>query len=225
MCIKKNIIEWQDLGTLPYAEALSLQQRLREKRLAGDIADQLLFLEHPPVITLGRKECHDDIVSPPDNLQRDGIEVVKTDRGGRSTYHGPGQLVGYAIVSIRGFGMGVKEFVSAIEEVCVRALSDFGVKAARDPEHPGLWVGGNKIVAVGLSVTRGITMHGFALNVDCDLAPYRHIVACGIAGRGVTSMKRELGGAPERTSVNERIRAHVRTIFNCMLMERNGEGD
>jgi lipoate-protein ligase B len=213
------MIEWQDLGTVPYREALALQRALREKRGAGEIGDRLLLLEHPPVITLGRKECDEDVVSAPEIIAKDGIEIVKTDRGGRSTYHGPGQLVGYAIVSIREFGMGVKEFVTAIEEICLRTLADFGVMAGRDDQHPGLWVGANKIVAVGFSVSRGITMHGFAVNIACDLGAYRHIVACGIAERGITSMERELGRAPAIQDVAKRVIAHAGAFFERDMIE------
>lgn len=218
MAKKNRIFEWQELGTIPYPEALALQHELHDKRMAGAIPDRLLFLEHPPVITLGRKDCSADLISSPEHIAGDGITIVRTERGGRSTYHGPGQLVCYAIISIRELGMGVKEFVAALEEICLRALWDFGITAQRDERHPGLWVGDNKIVAVGLSVSRGVTMHGFAINVCCDLAAYGHIIACGIADRGVTSMERILGPAPALEDVSARVRAHASAAFECTLI-------
>lgn len=202
-------IEWQRLGEVPYAQAFELQEALRERRIAGEISDRLILLEHPPVITLGRRKCDCDIVSPPDVVESAGIEVVKTNRGGRATYHGPGQVVGYFICSLDAMGIGIREFVGSVEEICMRALRDFDVVAKRDPEHPGLWVGRNKIIAIGMNVARGVTQHGFALNVCCDLEDYRHIVACGISDRGVTSMERELGGAPSQDEVVQRIVART----------------
>jgi lipoyl(octanoyl) transferase len=213
-----KIMEWQKLGEVPYAQAFDLQERLRQRRIAGDIPDRLLVLEHPPVITLGRRDCDGDIVSPPDAVGAAGIEVVKTNRGGRATYHGPGQIVGYFICSLQGMGIGIREFVRSVEEVCMLALCDFGVVAGRDPEHPGLWVGQNKIVAIGMNVSRGVTQHGFAMNVSCNLEHYRHIIACGISDRGVTSVERELGDAPSPDEVTQRILARMAEVTGCKMV-------
>lgn len=188
-------IECRALGTVPYLEAWALQDELRTRRLRGEIGDSLLLLEHPPVITLGRRDCDGDILTPLDMVRRDGIEVVKTNRGGRATYHGPGQLVGYFICSLDGFNMGIRDFVRAAEEICLGTLERFGVEAGRDAEHPGLWVGRRKIVAIGMNVSHGVTQHGIAMNVSCDLSAYRHIVACGIQDRGVTSIEEVTGCA------------------------------
>lgn len=200
-----GVIEYQDLGFMPYREALSLQDELREARIRGKIADRVLLIEHPPVLTTGRQDCREDFLSTPEAIAADGIEIVKTDRGGRVTYHGPGQLVVYFICELAGLGMGIREFVFSIEEACLRLLTEFGIEAKRDPEHPGLWVGRNKIVAVGMHVAHGVTQHGLALNVDGDLSAYRHIVACGVRGRGVTSIKTLRGDVPEMGEVKQRL--------------------
>ncbi len=213
MTIDRNTIEWQGLGLMPYGEASRLQDDLRRRRISGEIGDRLLVLEHAPVITMGRKECGADIISPPDVLRQSGIEVVKTDRGGRATYHGPGQLIGYFICSLEGLGIGIREFVRSAEEICLRTLEELGIAASRDEAHPGLWVKGNKIVAVGLNVSRGVTRHGIAMNVSCDLGAYRHIVACGISGRGVTSVERENGFAPRMEDVSERFVANAGAVL------------
>jgi len=214
----RKIIEWNSLGRVPYSEAWGLQESLRERRIAGEIADRLILLEHPPVITLGRRECGVDIVSPPEVVESAGIEVVKTNRGGRATYHGPGQAVGYFICSLDSMGIGIREFVRWVEEICMRSLGDFGVLASRDPDHPGLWVGRDKIVAIGMNVSRGVTQHGFAMNVSCDLEAYRHIIACGISGRGVTSMEIQLGSAPSMDDVMNCVVSRTGEVTGCVMV-------
>ncbi len=216
-----KIMEWQKLGEVSYRRAFDLQEGLRQRRIAGDIPDRLLLLEHPPVITLGRRDCDGDIISPPDVVDAAGIEVVKTNRGGRATYHGPGQVVGYFICSLEAMGIGIREFVRSVEEVCMLALGDFGVIAGRDPEHPGLWVGQNKIVAIGMNVSRGVTQHGFAMNVSCDLEHYRHIVACGINDRGVTSLERELGEAPPMEEVRGSLIRYAGQVLQREILRIN----
>ena len=202
-------IEWQALGRVHYGEAFSFQEMLRVRRISGEIADRILLLEHPPVITMGRRDCSGDILSHPNELREAGIEVVKTNRGGRATYHGPGQLMGYLILSLDGLRMGIRDLVNRVEEICLATLADFGVSAGRDEENPGLWVGRNKVVAIGMNVSRGVTQHGFAMNVGGDLGAYRHIVACGLAGRGVTSIEREIGARPDVAGVASRFIEHA----------------
>jgi lipoate-protein ligase B len=189
----ENPISLRDLRKIPYREAWEIQELLRGERAKGAIPDTMLLLEHDPVFTLGKRDCSGDFISSADDVKKDGIEIVQCNRGGRITYHGPGQLVCYFIFDLPAMGMGVKDFVRSVEVVCMEALSECGVEASRDDQHPGLWMGRDKIVAIGLNVAHGITEHGFAMNVDCDLSPYRHIVACGIKERGVTSMKNILG--------------------------------
>ncbi len=216
------MIECVDLGLINYNKAWEIQETLRGERERGEIPDRVLLLEHPPIFTLGKRVCEGDILSTKELIAADGIDVIKTNRGGRATYHGPGQLVGYFICSVsemarrsspsplwgegQGEGdRGVKRFVFLIEELLIRVLADFGIQSNRDPVHPGVWVGRDKIAAIGLHVSRGITQHGFALNVSCDLSHYRHIVPCGIKNRGVTSIKQLLGKAPPIDEVKGRI--------------------
>lgn len=203
-----------DLGLMDYRQAWELQEKLREQRFQGKEGDTLLLVEHPPVVTLGHRDCHEDFISPPEVIAADGIDVIKSNRGGRITYHGPGQVVGYAIYQIAGFGMAVGDFVSAIEELCLRVLADFGIVGQRDTAYPGIWVGSEKIAAIGLHFSRGISQHGFALNVDPNLTHYRHIIPCGIRDRGVTSMKKILGEAPSLALVKEHLQQHAGTILS-----------
>ncbi len=223
MNVPTRILEWRDLGMVPYPEALALQERLQEERAAGKVGDLLLLLEHPPVITLGRKSCDEDVVSSPQRLRREGIEVIKTQRGGRATYHGPGQIVGYLICDLRGLKLGVQEFVTAVEEISIRTLAEYGIAGTRDPKHPGIWVGREKIVAIGLSIHRDITMHGFALNATCDLAAFGAIVACGIHDRGVTSMQRVLGAPVELKGVKQSLARHSGDVLGCRMVAEIGE--
>ena len=189
-------LDVRDLGRLPYRTALAIQEQLVEERRAARIADTLLLVEHDPVYTLGRNADAANVLAAPAALAAAGVEVVRTSRGGDVTYHGPGQVVGYPILDLRRLGESVVGYVGRIEEVLIRLVAAFGIAAQRDPANRGVWVGQEKIAALGVRVTRGITMHGFALNVTTDLAAYRGIVPCGIRGRGVTSMRRL---APEVT--------------------------
>jgi len=181
-------VRW--LGTVPYAEGVDLQKRLVEQRKADAIPDQLLLLEHPPVITLGVKTRHDrsHIVAPPATLKEQGVEVVETGRGGDVTYHGPGQLVGYPIIDLRPDRCDVHRYVRDLEEMLIRAVSRFGVTAARMPGLTGVWVGNEKLAAIGVRIARWITSHGFALNVTTNLDHFDFIVPCGIVDKGITSL-------------------------------------
>jgi len=173
------------LGVVPYGEALEIQNQLRRRRADGLIDDVLLLLTHPPVFTLGRSGTAEHLlVSCPD------IELVRTNRGGDITYHGPGQAVGYLIVDLAGLYMDLRRLFRDIEAAIIEALGTFGVCARHDGQYKGVWVGRDKIAAIGLGVRRWVTMHGFALNVSSDLAPFDAIVPCGLSDRGITSMAR-----------------------------------
>ena len=211
------IIEWTDLGLVRYREAWAMQDRLREERASGKIQDRLLLVEHPPVFTMGWRDCLDDFLSPLEAIEAEGIEIVKTNRGGRVTYHGPGQIVGYVICELAGLGMGIKDLVFAIEEISIRLLAEFGIGGARDPEHPGIWIGRSKIVAIGMNVQHGVTQHGFAINVELDLSPYRHITACGIRDRGVTSMELQLKRKPGMEDVKKKLLQLFGEVLGCDL--------
>jgi lipoyl(octanoyl) transferase len=188
-------LEVRRLGVVPYAEALALQQRLVEERRAGAIDDQLLLLEHPPVITLGARTRGDrsHVLATEPELREAGIELAEAGRGGDVTYHGPGQLVGYPILDLRPDRCDVHRYVRDLEQMLIGVVAGFGVAATRAPGLTGIWVGPDKLAAIGVRISRWITSHGFALNVATDLSHFRHIVPCGIADRGVTSLGRLLG--------------------------------
>jgi lipoyl(octanoyl) transferase len=186
-------------GRVPYGEALRLQRELSRRRLAGEIPDVLLLLEHPHVVTLGRNASRENLIATPELLEQRGVEVHATDRGGDVTYHGPGQLVGYPVLDLRPDRMDIVRYVHDVEEVLIRTLGDFGIEARRREGRRGVWVEDAKIAAVGIRISRWITSHGFALNVSTDLDYFDLIVPCGLRGCPVTSMERVLGRpvAPE----------------------------
>jgi lipoyl(octanoyl) transferase len=194
-------LNWAWLGRVGYGHALSLQKRLREQVLAGESPGALLLLEHPPVLTIGRHGNPRNIVAPPGELARRGVEVHRVERGGDVTFHGPGQLVGYPVLPVRG---GVQRFVRALAEAAAEVLLELGIPSRWEPDRPGLWTDGGKIAAVGIHVARGIATHGIALNVDPDLRQYELIVPCGLSGAAVTSIARLRGTAPPLPELAER---------------------
>jgi lipoate-protein ligase B len=181
------------LGQVPYEEARRAQKRLEASRQAEEISDVLLLLEHPPVYTKGRRSTADELPMGEDWYRMQGIEIAETDRGGRVTYHGPGQLVAYPIVSLRPYGDDVHVYVRNLERVMIDSLAAHGVDAGLREGLTGVWVGERKIGSIGVHVNRGITTHGLAVNVSNDLQPFEWIVPCGIDHCQVTSLTRELG--------------------------------
>lgn len=203
-------LEVENLGRVPYAQALTLQEELVRRRRADEIPDRLLLLEHPHVITLGTSAHTENVLL--DEAQRLllGIDMFETRRGGDVTYHGPGQLVGYPILDLKPDRCDLHRYVRDLEDVLIRSLSDFGIAAVREPKLTGVWVGGEKVAAIGVRVSSGwITSHGFALNVETDLDFFGSIVPCGIRDHGVTSIRRLAG--PEVTM--EEVRARVALRF------------
>jgi lipoyl(octanoyl) transferase len=182
------------LGVVPYEEARATQKRLEGLRQGGDIPDVLLLLEHPPVYTKGRRSDAAELPMGEDWYRMQGIEVTETDRGGRVTYHGPGQLVAYPIVSLRPYGDDVHVYVRNLERVMIESLAEHGVEAGLREGLTGVWVGERKIGSIGVHVNRGVTTHGLAVNVNNDLQPFEWVVPCGIEACQVTSLSRELGG-------------------------------
>lgn len=211
---------------MEYAEALRVQKDAVELRKAGKIGDTLLLVEHPAVLTLGRNAHRENIVANQELLSRRGVSIFEVDRGGDVTYHGPGQLVGYPIVDLRGFSprMGVIDYVRKLEEVLIRACGDFGISAERIPGRTGVWTipGGDiaekKIAAIGVHVSRAVTSHGFALNVTTDLREFGWIVPCGISDRGVTSIELEmdpkLGQASTLENASNAVARHFGRVFS-----------
>ncbi|MBZ5607555.1 MAG: lipoyl(octanoyl) transferase LipB [Acidobacteriia bacterium] len=191
--------EVRDLGRIGYAEALALQKDLVEQRKRGLIPDQLLLVEHPHVITLGRNGRMENLLANEEVLRRAGIEFHAANRGGDITYHGPGQVVGYPIFDLREWKRDVVAFVRAMEQVILDSLGEFGIDAGRLPGCTGVWVDGKKVAAIGVHISRWVTSHGFALNHTTDLSYFQYIVPCGLT-KPVTSM-RELGSDASREQV------------------------
>jgi lipoate-protein ligase B len=179
------------LGEMDYEKAVELQGRVRSARQAGAISDALLLLEHPPVYTKGRRTTEADLPMPVEWYEERGIDVVGTDRGGRVTYHGPGQLVGYPIMAVAD----VREYLRTMEGALIRALADEGIDAGVREGLTGVWVGERKIASIGVHVSRGVSTHGFAVNADNELAPFEWIVPCGIDAVRMTSVSAETGRA------------------------------
>lgn len=191
MAVKKTC-SLIDLGLAPYGESLMLQRRLVTLRAEDHVGDVLLFVEHPPVITLGRAGQKAHLRVPESSLTPLGIGFFEVERGGDITYHGPGQVVGYPILNLAEHGRDLHRYLRRLEEILITTISDFGIAAGRSLGQTGVWVGESKIASLGIHVSRWITRHGFALNVNMDLAPFKLIVPCGIQGITVTSMTQEL---------------------------------
>jgi len=206
------------LGRIGYREALALQEStaraLKDAQLAGMTAGEaLLLLEHPPVITLGRNAAEADVLAGGERLAALGVTVEKTNRGGQVTYHGPGQLVGYPILDLNPDRRDVGRYLRDLEEALIRTLATYGLEAGRSPGWTGVWVGNEKIAAIGVHLSRWVTTHGFALNVTTDLDAFSLIVPCGIRTRGVTSMQRRLGRPVDLEDVARRFVPEFGAIF------------
>ena len=216
-----RVLEIRRLGLVPYADGVELQRRFVEERRADRIPDQLLLLEHPPVITLGVKVRHDqsNVLATPDTLARAGVELFETGRGGDVTYHGPGQVVGYPILDLRPDRCDVHRYVRDLEDVMIAASADFGVSAGRVAGLTGAWVGDDKLAAIGVRIARWITSHGFAFNVSTDLSHFDLIVPCGIRNRGVTSLDRVLGKTVRIREVEDAITRAFARVFDREVVE------
>jgi lipoyl(octanoyl) transferase len=239
------LISVLQLGTVDYATGLRLQQKLVELRKENRIGDVLLLLEHTPVITLGRNAKAANVVASPVHLAKRGVEVFESDRGGDVTFHGPGQLVGYPIFDLRGFEstqsnrktLGVIEYVRRVEEVLIRACADFGIATERVAGLTGVWTNPEiaersaartgegvrpdtqgKIAAIGVHISRGVTSHGFALNVNTDLSFFDLIIPCGIPSKPVTSIQKELNRTLTLEEVAHSISRNFGTVFQSQML-------
>jgi lipoyl(octanoyl) transferase len=204
-----------------YGDALDLQQSLVTKRKSGAIPDQLLLLEHPPVITLGVKARNDrsHILATADELATEGVEVFESGRGGDVTFHGPGQLVGYPILDLRPDRCNVHRYVRDLEEVLIRAVRRHGIESTRSAGLTGTWVGNQKIAAIGVRIARWVTSHGFALNVSTNLAHFGLIVPCGLSDKGVTSIEQLASGPVTMASVQNTISDAFSEVFDARVVE------
>lgn len=224
----KALISVLQLGTLDYATGLRLQQKLVGLRQGGLIGDVLLLLEHTPVITLGRNAKAANVIATPKLLAQQGVEVFDCDRGGDVTFHGPGQLVGYPIFDLRGCSsadgkrktLGAVEYVRRLEEVLIRTCADFRIPSERMSGLTGVWTGQSeaKIAAIGVHVSRGVTSHGFALNVNTDLDYFNLIIPCGITSKSVTSMAKELGLQLSLLDVAHSVSRNFGTVFESQML-------
>ncbi len=203
------------LGLVPYARALELQRAVARARISGEIEhDVLLLLEHSPVVTLGRSSKAQNLVASPELLAARGVELFEVERGGDVTFHGPGQLVGYPIVNLRGHKQDLHWYLRQVEEVLIRALARLSLAAQRSDGRTGVWIGDRKIASIGVHARDWVTWHGFALNVSTDLSFFDLIVPCGLAGVTMTSVARELGAAtPSFGAVADSVIAAFGTVF------------
>jgi lipoyl(octanoyl) transferase len=216
------VIEVCSLGAVPYLTALETQRHLVAARQSGRIHDRLLLLEHPAVITVGvsGRASRDHVVATPAELQDRGIEILDVRRGGDVTYHGPGQLVGYPVIDLKPDRCDVRRYVRDIEEVLISTVAAFGVEAGRVSGLTGVWVGREKLAAIGVRLSRWVTSHGFALNVTTNLAHFDLIVPCGLQGYGVTSLERLLGTAPARYDLDAVLAGEFGRVFGRRVAAR-----
>jgi len=202
-------------GRLDYKEALELQEETQMKRIEGSIPDTLILLEHFPVLTLGRRGDEANILRSREDLEAAGVRVYDVNRGGDVTYHGPGQIVGYPVMDLKEMGRDIKDYVFRIEEVFIRLLSaEFGIKAEReDKKYTGVWVGNEKITAIGIAVRQWVTMHGFAFNVNTDLSHFGWINPCGLSDKGVTSVREITGVEADFAKMNDLVIKYFLEVF------------
>ena len=206
------------MGRIDYDKAFEMQQRLVGERQQGAIPDQLLLLEHPHVITMGRNGHMENVLASHEVLERAGVAFCPTDRGGDVTYHGPGQLVGYPILDLREWHRDVGAYVRGVEQAIIDTVAEYGIEAGRIPKLTGVWVGERKVAAIGVHISRWVTSHGFALNVNTDLNYFKYIVPCGLT-KPVTSMA-QLGARATVEEVSWKLAAHFGRVFECeMLLE------
>ena len=215
-----RVCEVRNLRLVTYENGMRLQQKLVEMRQSGELPDQLLLLEHPPVITLGRGGDPANLLASNDTLQKAGVRFFETTRGGDITYHGPGQLVGYPIVHLGEGRRDIRKYVTNLEEVLIRTVAEYGIEATRVDGRRGIWVGNDKIAAIGVRIARWVTSHGFALNVSTNLDHFRLITPCGLHGTGVTSIERELGREVFVDEVREIVAAKFAEVFERELETR-----
>jgi lipoate-protein ligase B len=203
----------QDCGLAKYREALALQQRLQQERRAGRIEDTVLIVEHPPVVTLGARKSANRLLVNQDELTRQGIELVEIRRGGGVTAHNPGQLVFYPILNLQQLGLSVNEYVRALESVGIDLLGGLRVIAGRRQGLPGLWVGEKKIASIGVRVSRAVTCHGMAINIQNELGIFDLLVPCGLDGVEMTSVEKETGRTNDMRRIKERLTLLLQRYF------------
>ncbi len=215
---KLNIV---NLGIVDYREAHQLQKRLLQEHIEGRGSDTLVLLQHNPVITIGRSGSKSNILLSESALAAAGIEVCEIERGGDVTYHGPGQLTGYPIINLQHFRKDVHWYLRQLEEVIIRVLTEYGITGERIEGYTGVWVGNEKIAAIGISVRRWITYHGFAFNINPDMSHFQMITPCGITDKGVTSLERLLGYRVDIDEVADRTASAFARVLSVVQVHKS----
>jgi lipoyl(octanoyl) transferase len=216
----KRTLTYCDLGLIDYKEAWDLQKEILDLRYKKKITDILFLLEHPHTYTLGKTADKKNLIGTEEFLSSNKISVYDIDRGGDITYHGPGQIVGYPIIDLNEWEKDTHKFLRALEEVLIRTCARFGIKAGRNPGYTGVWIAGRKIAAIGIKISRWITMHGFAFNVNTNLDLFKGIIPCGISDKEVTSLQKELNHEPDLLSVKSIILENFFEIFGYTKITR-----
>jgi lipoyl(octanoyl) transferase len=217
--IRQKKLSIIDLGRQPYRPVWDFQRELQKERIDQLISDTLIFVEHDPVYTIGKSGSDLHVIANNDFLQAHGIEVVQVDRGGDVTYHGPGQLVGYPIFNLQQHKQSVSWYMRSLEEVFINVLSHFNIQGQRSEGYTGVWVKGEKITALGVRISRWVTMHGFAFNVNTNLSHFGGIIPCGIFHHGVTSLQKILGHSVEMAEVKQIVIEAFRNVFDFSEVE------
>lgn len=212
--MKNKILTYCDLGFIDYKEAWDLQHEIHTKRVSNEVEDFLFLLEHPNTYTLGKTAHKENLVGSENYLRENQISVYDIDRGGDITYHGPGQIVGYPIIDLNRWHNDTHKYLRALEEVIIKTCSEFGLDCERNEQHTGVWLADKKIAAIGIKVSRWVTMHGFAFNVNTDLNLFNGIIPCGIQDKSVTSLKKELGKEISVAEVKEKILNNFFDLFS-----------
>ncbi len=211
---QEHILRYSDIGMIDYNEAWELQKNLFNQRLNNEINDTLILLEHNHTYTLGKTADRNHLTSSDEYRHENGISVYEIDRGGDITYHGPGQIVGYPIIDLKNWQEDTHKYLRALEEVIILTCNDYGIEASRNPSYTGVWIENRKIAAIGIKVSRWITMHGFAFNVNTDLSFFNGIIPCGISDKEVTSLQKELKHGINIHDVKSKIVKHFVNLFN-----------
>jgi len=215
--IMRNLT-YYNLGLIDYQEAWDLQRTIFKHVVDGEAQNTIILLEHPHTYTLGKVADKKNLVGGKDYLEKNNISVFEIDRGGDITYHGPGQIVGYPIIKLEEWEKDTHKYLRALEEVIIMTCKNYGIDAGRNPKYTGVWIGNKKIAAIGVKISRWVTMHGFAFNVNTDLSLFNGIIPCGISDKEVTSLKKELGKEINISDVKVALLENFRTVFDYDLV-------
>lgn len=217
--VNNKILSYADLGFIDYKEAWDLQYKIHTSRVRGNVKDHFLLLEHPNTYTLGKTADKSNLIGNEEYLKEKNISVYDIDRGGDITYHGPGQIVGYPIINLNDWKQDTHKYLRALEEIIIRVCLEFGLIGRRDPEYTGVWIEDRKIAAIGIKVSRWVTMHGFAFNINTDLSLFNGIIPCGISDKAVTSLSKETNKTVEIDFVKSLILKHFTEVFEYNSIE------